>query len=121
MSAGRRTEWWFPPLCLFPLAALTSIYFEAFVARIVLGHWPIPSLNDPKDVASGSLHLITAVFVVSVYPAAVFTVALLLGNWRVVTSLNRSMLWSLLFLLSHVVFQVSARWDPGLVWYWWFD
>jgi hypothetical protein len=36
---------------LYPAALLACLYATWFEARKVLGHWPRPSLDDPKGVA----------------------------------------------------------------------
>jgi hypothetical protein len=41
-----------PELCaVYPLAVLALAVWNGVLASIELGHWPIPSLDDPGDVS----------------------------------------------------------------------
>lgn len=42
---------WLPELCaVYPLLLLAGAYLLACLAAVPLGHWPRPSLDDPKDL-----------------------------------------------------------------------
>jgi hypothetical protein len=70
MHDRHRIEWWFYALALLPLLALGTVYLEASLASIVLGHWPIPSLNDPKDLPTAPLHFLAGALLLVALPAS---------------------------------------------------
>jgi hypothetical protein len=72
MEATNRTEWWFSVLALLPALAIASVYAEAFLAAHVLGHTPIPTVEDPKNLVTAPLH--STLLMLSVLPGAVCTI-----------------------------------------------
>jgi len=121
MVKQARVERWFVLLCAAPLIVSISVYVEASIAALSLGHWPTPSVNDPKDLATWPLHLLVAALVLTVYPAAIFTVAVTARSWRVLRTASAYRWWFAMFIVGHIGIQLSARFDPWRVWYWWWD
>jgi len=117
----RRIETWLAVLCAVPIVTIAGVYGEATLASVVLGHWPQPSLNDPKDLPTWPLHLANTLLILAVYPAALFTLAVLARSWRALRTWSPYWPWIVTFLVGHVIVFVSARMDPGGVWYWWWD
>lgn len=70
-------------LALLPVLAMASVYSEASLASRTLGHWPIPSLEDPKELPTWALHYVSALLVLSTLPGAILVGAISLKRWRV--------------------------------------
>src|SRR4051812_3083599 len=51
---GRRTPKWRWALAaapsIYPIAFVVGLYLTWIGARVELGHWPVPSLDDPKSI-----------------------------------------------------------------------
>src|SRR3954468_22415315 len=112
-----RTEWWFGTVALVPALATASVYAEAFLASRALNHWPIPSLEDPKDLVSAPLHVVSAILLVSVLPAAVFVAAVSVKNRRLLRSPSRYWVWLSIFTLSFMLQLWLGHNDPR-TWEW---
>ena len=121
MARSAQVERWFKIVCLLPLVALVSVYAEAIAAARVLGHWPIPSVNDPKDLATGPLHLISSVLVLAQLPLFVFVLTVLIKSYRTLVRPSAYWFWIAVFLGGYVITHLLGRSDPGNVWYWWWD
>lgn len=121
MITQPRVERWFIALCVVPGAATLSVYLEASLAALSLGHWPIPSIDDPAALATFPLHFVVAAAVLLTYPAPVVTFTFALRSWRTMRQATAYQRWLSLFVAGHVALQLSARLDPGRVWYWWWD
>lgn len=108
-------------LCATPFVVTACVYLEASLAALSLGHWPTPSVNDPKDLTTWPLHLLAAAGVLLIYPAAIFTVAVAGKSWRMFRFGSPYLGWLAVFIAGHIALQLSARLDPWQVWYWWWD
>jgi hypothetical protein len=119
-STTATPAWWFKLLCLGPLLFLLCVYLEAGLASFILGHWPVPSLEDPKDLPTASLHWFGTALFLSL-PAGVVMLAAVMG-WKGRKHEERSHHWWWLGVLAiswiamHVVVNADMR-----TWSWWFD
>lgn len=111
---------WFRLLCALPWLAFGCVYLEALLAALTLGHWPIPSLNDPKDLQTAPLHVLSTLVLVSVYPGVLVLCVVGISGWSTLRS-RSSWSWLGFFVLGHVLLVASGYVDPGRVWYWWMD
>ena len=115
-----RAEWWFGVLALLPALATTSVYAEAFLASRALHHWPIPSVEDPKHLATAPLHVISTILLLSVLPGAIFLAAVSIKNWRLLRSPSRYWVWLAIFALSFML-QLWFGHNDASTWEWWWD
>lgn len=104
------------------LATPTLMHLTAFVASLVLGHWPIPSLNDPKDIPGLKPLLIPLTMLVLLFIPAVFCWGLFTGIRLVQTRAARPILWRAAAgaALLAAAF-VLIRTDPWRVFEWFMD
>ena|SRR5687768_8669041 len=116
-----RIEPWFRNLCLLPMLALGCVYFETLVAALTLGHWPVPSVNDPKHLLTAPLHLVSTALVLLLHPLLLLVVAVAAQNWRVIRSNAAYWPWLSVLGLGWALIVLSGHFDPGAVWYWWWD
>jgi len=114
-------ERWFKLLCLFPVVTAVCVYAEAVFAWAFLGHWPRPSFNDPKSLSTAPIHWLSTLFVFLAYPAAIFLIAVAVKNWRVVRVARIYWPWLIFFTVTFVALETVGHYDPGQVWYWWWD
>ena len=116
-----RVERWFSLLASLPAIAIASVYTEAFLASRSLGHWPIPSVDDPKDLSTAAFHAMSALLILSVLPGAVFFAAVLVRNRRVLRQPSTYWVWVAFFALSLTFyFYLGDVGDPR-TWDWWWD
>ena len=107
----------------YPLFILASLYGQWLLSWWILGHRPVPSLDDPKSIDGASwMHLITYLALGGFVPAGCgarvfntfYAINRRLWRFRLVRHIAViGALWLGTFL--------SLRWDPGHVLYWWFD
>ena len=114
-------ETWFRNLCLVPSLVLFSVHAEALSATVALGHWPVPSVDDPKYLATAPMHLVSTALVLLLYPLSLMLVVVALKNWRVVRYQIAYSRWCAIFVLGWAGIYLSSFYDPGGVWYWWWD
>ena len=117
----QRTERLLASLCAIPIAIVILIYGEAIIVRLMLGHWPVPSVDDPSSLATAPLDILIALLIVAVYPSLPIIIMIAAKSWRALRSPSRYWLWFAMLVFGHVLFVVSARVDPGGIWYWWWD
>jgi hypothetical protein len=120
-ASSVRVERWFALLCAFPALTVGCVYAEAILASFVLGHWPVPSQNDPKDLSTAPFHVASTVLVLLFQPAALFALAVAIRSWRVVRARSAYWLWLAVLVAGYAVVVLSARVDIGNIWYWWWD
>lgn len=108
---------------LYPLFLLGALYGQWLLSWCVLGHAPVPSIDDPKDVAGARwMNPITALAIVGWMPAA--CAAPVLNAFHVFARRVRGVRLGarvLLLLSLWAGMFVLLRWDPLRVVYWWFD
>ena len=110
-------------ILLYPVLVVLFLYGEWLLAWSVLGHPPLPSLNDPKSVPGTSwLHTLTGLVLLGGYFALSASVVFypIVGvlpkpspRRIVLRALAVVACWGALFAL--------LRWDPGRVLEWWLD
>jgi hypothetical protein len=74
-------EPWFTVLCALPLHLIITAYAEACFGVGILSHWPRPNLDDPKHLASGTLHVLWQILMFSVIPAGIALGMLAARHW----------------------------------------
>jgi len=120
LQARARAEWWFSLLALLPALAIGCVYAEAFLASRSLGHWPTPSIEDPKNLPTAPLHVVSAILVLSVLPGAVVFAAVSVKNWRVLRKPSAYWVWVAALALSLSLYLWAGHVDPR-TWEWWWD
>ena len=115
-----RVKWWFGLLTLLPALATASVWAEAFLASRALGHWPTPSLEDPKDLVTAPLHVVSALLVLAMLPGALFLLAVCIKNWRALSRASSHWLWLAVFATSLAVHVWVVTAYPR-TWEWWWD
>lgn len=120
METRPRVEWWFCLLGLLPALAIACVYAEASLASFALGHWPIPSIEDPKGLPTAPLHFVSAMLVLSVLPGAVFFAAVSIKNWRVLQKPSVYWAWIAAFVLALALYLWLGHADLR-TWEWWGD
>ena len=115
-----RPEWWF--LCLAGLPALSTIlvYGEACIASLMLGHWPIPYVDDPKQLATAPLHFVSTLVLLAVLPGAIFLTAVSIKNWRTLRTSHVYWPW-IGFLVVSLAFLLWISRTETRTWSWWAD
>lgn len=114
-------DFWFRLLCALPWLTLGCVYLEALLAALTLGHWPVPSLDDPKDLLTAPLHIVSTLFVLTICPGPLVLGLVVGRDWAAFRRPSRSWRWLGFFLLGYLFLAASMSIDPGRVWYWWAD
>jgi len=77
--------------------------------------------DDPKNIAIELLHLLVLLFFVSLPATIPLTIVLAVWNWR---KLLRDWRYSVrvgAFAVGLLALWMLINYDPGHVWYWFFD
>jgi hypothetical protein len=104
-----------------PLLALIFVYLFSWRVASIIGHWPRPSLDDPKFMAPGdgvadSLYQSVLVFLlvaaagVIMFPLLTFVLRRAYARW-----------WLITLIVVFVLGCVLVRLDPGSRFEWFFD
>jgi hypothetical protein len=107
---------------IYPLITLGALYGEWMLAWLVLGHRPVPWMNDPKDILGGFAHLLTMIVFLGALPAALGGAVVNL-IWVVdykgapIIGVTRLLLFWTLWLALLVI----LKWDPLTIGKWWID
>jgi len=106
-----------------PLVPPACLYGQWIISWVVLGHRPLPSIDDPKFIDGDSwMHLVTGVSFIGFAPALL--AAIVLNVWYVASSrLDSGPVARRMLALSAVTGGTIAWlvWDPFRVAYWWID
>jgi hypothetical protein len=113
----RYVEWLFRVLALSPAAFLALVYGEASMASVTLGHWPVPSAEDPKALVAAPLHLVSQYTFLALPLTAVLFVVIGANGFG---AFKQPRVWLAVFLASWTILVVSPLLDPVTV-EWWFD
>jgi hypothetical protein len=114
-----RHPWWPGLVALAPAFFVAVVYLEAFLASRALGHWPIPSLEDPKGLATAPLHLVSSALFLALVPAAAALLVFVGVKWREVFT-GRVLLSVAIAVASwSLLLSVSDR--DEVTWAWWAD
>lgn len=108
---------------LYPVIIAVGFYTQWLSSWYVLGHCPVPMLDDPKDIPSTAwLFVINGLLLASAPPMALVTMAVHVGYLAAVSPLPaRKSCRSIVAGLLWVGLIVLFRFDPGSVMEWWFD
>ncbi len=106
-------------LCSYiPLIWITTVYLFLFSAIVDLGHFPKPSINDPKHIGSQFLYLVVW------YGFIPMLISVLVGMITLIVSLVIKAVSTkhvAIFLLGVTTILVQIFIDPGDVLYWYMD
>jgi hypothetical protein len=116
----RQIEWWFGVLCVIPALALVCVYGEALLASRFLGHWPVPSLEDPKALPTAPLHWVSTVLFLAVWPSVAVLAVVLAKSWAVVKRPSAYWPWLGIWVMSMIVAAALSKLDPATE-TWWMD
>jgi hypothetical protein len=125
-EASRRQLLWERLLALL-CAGYPAIFLACFAnlilsARLALGHWPRPYLDDPKFISAFvNLHAHLVAVLLVAWPAALLGTLLFGGVQLRRSGWRRVVPWGLASLLLWVVFFTVPRWDPGRFFEWFMD
>lgn len=107
----------------FPLFFIAALYSQWLLSWMLLGHRPVPSIDDPKYIEwASSMHSITAVALAGFVPIG--CVALVLNALHAVwheQPLRRQLMRVAVAVGLWFGTLLLLRTDPGRVLYWWFD
>ena len=107
----------------YPLFVLFMLYGQWLLSSIILGHLPVPSLEDPKFISgAGWMHGFTGLALLGIFPAA--GLAITLNPLYVINhrfSLGRAALRAMAVLAVWIASYLFLVIDPFGVLYWWFD
>ena len=104
-----------------PMAGDFRRYMEVCVVRLTLSRWPRPNLDDPKQLAVEPLHLLVMLLFLSLAAAVPLVIVLAILNWR---RLLRDWRYSAhigAFAVGILTLWELINYDPGNVWFWFFD
>lgn len=121
MASKQWTKWLFTALCAIPWLIILGAYFEICVARLALSRWPHTLADDPKIVAIEPVHLLVMLLFVSLVIAIPVVVVLAAWNWRRLLSEWRYSAHIVAFAIGLLALWILIDYDPGNVWYWYFD
>ncbi len=118
----RRATW---ALCGFPVLVLASYYATWGAGRLALGHWPRPSVDDPKGIEGGLMWLYDftmglLMVGIPVFWLALPVLALVCLYKRPEGWLDRLLEMALALAFFFVLFIFTA-WDPHSVIEWFAD
>lgn len=104
--------------CWLPWLAIGSLYLFAGAAAYELGHWPIPSLNDPKCVDMDVFyHAVAYSAIAMVWSVPLVPVAgVVLGLKRV--PVRKGLL---ILLTGWCAVWIQLALDPGKLFIWYVD
>ena len=122
MTGRERIGWWFSALCTMPWLVIVGAYLEACVVRLVLSRWPRPMLDDPKNLATAPLHFVNQILLVSLFVSIPLLIVWAAWNWRkIIFGDWRYRVEMGVYSVGLLVVWALIRYDPGHVWYWFFD
>lgn len=105
-----------------PIASFGLLWLSALVARVQLGHWPRPSLDDPARIDGVFLPAFASLFafMLSIFafvPSFVFMLMMIARAWK----LRRGALIVTAFIIAWAPMFVQAAFDPGRITQWVMD
>lgn len=105
-------------LSFLPIACLVLLYFFAATATFRLGHFPVPSMNDPKVVGYDPLYYGVAVSAIGSLWTVPLWVISLWWNVRQKRPVKRE---AYLYALGWSLMLVQLIFDPFKLIYWYMD
>lgn len=95
-------------------------YMEVCLVRLTLSRWPT-NLDDPKQVAVEPLHLLVMLLFISLPVVIPSLIALAICNWRKFLRDWRYSAHVGTFAAGILILWALINYDPGNVWFWFFD
>jgi hypothetical protein len=120
MTDKQRAERWLSAICAIPWLAIVGVYMEAGAARLVLGRWPRPMLDDPK-LATAPLDLVLWALLLSLGVAVPLLIVFAVGNCRKIIGDWRYRVRIGVFAIGVLAIWTLTHYDPGRVWAWFLD
>jgi hypothetical protein len=105
---------------MVPGLAVSSVYLEGLLASTALGHWPVPSVDDPKYLVTAPLHVVSALLLLLVVPGSAIVGLAAAVSWRALRRPSVQWMWLAIFAASWALLGYSRRSDAA-TWAWWFD
>jgi len=101
-----------------PLAWILSLYFFTAWCWIKLGHFPIPSLDDPKSVGPIFFHhFIWILFFMAFYVVGLWLILLPITiKHNILTVTNVTVM-----CIGVIIAFIQLKFDPFLIIYWFLD
>jgi hypothetical protein len=107
----------------FPLFVIAAVYGQWLLSWLLLGHRPVPSIDDPKFIDGASwMSFVTSIALVGFLPVG--CLALMLNALHAVVKpqpLQRQLMRVAVTVALWFATLVLLRSDPGRVVEWWFD
>ena len=100
---------------------IVGAYVEVCAVRLTLSRWPRPNLDDPKQVAIEPFHLLVMLLFLSLAVAIPSLIVLAICNWRKFLSDWRYSAHVGTFAAGIMILWALINYDPGNVWFWFFD
>ena len=83
-----------------------------------LGHYPLPSINDPKEMGSRFLYDLSGIGIFAFFICStLWLMNLIVGIYYREVSLKHL----IIFLIGLMVWVIQIVYDPGQIIYWYFD
>ncbi len=108
----------------YPFALVAAFFATWFAARWSLGHWPRPSIDDPKQIGGwfDVPYTITGILLVAGFPAFIVAVAALVYRaCRASPERVRLLTTAAVSVLFMIAAFLYLRWDPLRIGDWFMD
>ena len=104
---------------VLPLGWMLTLYLFTFAGTIQLGHFPVPSLNDPKNLELDVLyHIVFFGFVVTFFGIFLWIAGFLASVFCFGHSLKR---YTMVFIAGLSLMLIQIFIDPFQIIYWYLD
>jgi len=108
----------FKIISFIPIIWISSLYLFVITCIIELGHFPTPSINDPKEIGLSFLYTLIGIGMF----ALIFGSILWLINLSIAIYLKRvSKKHLIIFSIGIVICLIQIFYDPGQLIYWYMD
>ncbi len=102
----------------FPIMWIVSLYLFFAFASISLGHYPVPSLNDPKGLGINFLYYtVWTTYFAFIGGSILWIISLMIAIYQK----NISIKHLIIFIVGITISFMQIMFDPGHVIYWFFD
>ena len=103
---------------LFPIIWISTLYLFLFTCIVDLGHYPIPTVNDPYGIGSGFLYGIAWIgFFAVVFGSICWWINLIIAAYYQSIPLKHLFL----FIIGISACLMQVIYDPGSVLFWFLD
>ncbi|MBL4704038.1 MAG: hypothetical protein JKY54_05930 [Flavobacteriales bacterium] len=118
MTFERINTYSFKLISFLPIIWILSLYLFLVSCIIDLGHYPVPSLNDPKGIGSEFLYgFVWFGFLALFYGSILWAVNLIIGIFYKKISKKHLIIFS----IGLIIVFIQILLDPGNVIYWYLD